>query len=35
MSDEVIGWIQKAESDFQNARILLRQRKTFLPDNIC
>ena len=26
MSDEVIGWLQKAEADFQNARILLRQR---------
>ena len=35
MSDEVAGWLQKAEADFQNARILLRQRKTFLPDNIC
>jgi len=35
MSDEVVGWLQKAEADFQNARILLRQRKTFLPDNIC
>ena len=35
MSDEVIAWIQKAESDFQNARILHRQRKTLLPDNIC
>ena len=29
MSDEVAGWLQKAEADFQNARILLRQRKTF------
>lgn len=35
MSDEVIAWIHKAESDFQNARILHRQRKTLLPDNIC
>ncbi len=35
MSDEVVGWIQKAEADFSNARILSRQRKTFLPDNIC
>ena len=35
MSDEAVGWLQKAEADFQNARILLRQRKTFLPDNIC
>ena len=35
MSDEIIGWIQKAEADFANARILMRQRKTFLPDNIC
>ncbi len=35
MSDEVAGWTQKAEADFANARILLRQRKTFLPDNIC
>ena len=35
MSDEVIAWIQKAEADYQNARILLRQRKTFMPDNIC
>ncbi len=35
MNDEVIAWIQKAEADYQNARILLRQRKTFLPDNIC
>ena len=32
MSDEVVGWLQKGEADFQNARILLRQRKTFLPD---
>jgi HEPN domain-containing protein len=35
MSDEVVGWMQKAEADFANARILLRQRKTLLPDNIC
>jgi HEPN domain-containing protein len=35
MSDEIIGWIQKAEADYQTARILLRQRKMFLPDNIC
>jgi len=35
MNDEVTAWIQKAEADYQNARILLRQRKTFLPDNIC
>lgn len=35
MSDEVAGWIQKAEADYQAARILLRQRKTLLPDNIC
>jgi HEPN domain-containing protein len=35
MSDEVAGWLQKAEADFQSARILLRQRKTLLPDNIC
>jgi len=34
MSDESTGWVQKAEADYQNARILLRQRKTFLPDNI-
>jgi HEPN domain-containing protein len=35
MSGEVTGWIQKAEADYQAARILLRQRKTLLPDNIC
>lgn len=35
MSDKAVGWLQKAEADYQNARILLRQRKTFLPDNIC
>lgn len=35
MNNEAIGWVQKAEADFENARILLRQRKTFLPDNIC
>jgi len=35
MKDEVIEWVQKAEADYQAARVLLRQRKTLLPDNIC
>jgi HEPN domain-containing protein len=35
MNDEVLAWAHKAEADYQTARILLRQRKTFLPDNIC
>jgi len=35
MNDEVTAWIHKAEADYQAARILLRQRKTLLPDNIC
>ena len=35
MNDEITGWIHKAEADYQAARILLRQRKTLLPDNIC
>ncbi len=35
MNADIAGWIQKAEADYQNARILLRQRKTLLPDNIC
>jgi len=34
MNDEITGWIHKAEADYQAARILLRQRKTLLPDNI-
>ncbi|MCX8005034.1 MAG: HEPN domain-containing protein [Burkholderiaceae bacterium] len=32
---EVAEWLRKAEADYQVARILLRQRKTLLPDNIC
>jgi HEPN domain-containing protein len=32
---ELTDWVAKAEADYQTARILLRQRKTLLPDNIC
>lgn len=32
---EATEWLRKAEADYQTARILLRQRKTLLPDNIC
>ncbi len=35
MRAEVSGWLEKAEADYQNARILSRQRKVFLSDNIC
>ncbi len=36
MSDQVVEeWIAKAEGDFEEARILARQRRTFLPDNLC
>jgi len=31
----VLEWVHKAEGDYENARILARQRKKFLPDNIC
>lgn len=35
MSGETAEWIRKAEADYENARILARQRRKFLPDNIC
>jgi HEPN domain-containing protein len=36
MNAETVGeWIGKAEGDYENARILARQRKKFLPDNLC
>ncbi len=35
MSEEVVEWIRKAEADYENARILARQRRKILPDNIC
>jgi len=34
LNDQVTGWSQKAEADYLAARILLRQRKTLLPDSI-
>jgi HEPN domain-containing protein len=32
---EVTDWVEKAEADYQAARVLLRQRKVLLPDNVC
>ena len=33
MNEEtVIEWIRKAEGDYENARLLARQRKKILPD---
>ncbi len=34
-AETVLEWVHKAEGDYENARILARQRKKFLPDNIC
>jgi len=34
LNDQVAGWIQEAEADYLAARILLRQRKTLLPDSV-
>ncbi len=31
----VLEWVHKAEGDYENVRILARQRKKVLADNIC
>lgn len=31
----VAEWVRKAEGDYENARLLARQRKKLLPDNLC
>ncbi len=33
--EEVIGWLRKAESDYQGAIDLYRRRKNPLPDLVC
>ncbi len=36
MSAETVAeWVRKAEGDYENARLLARQRKNLLPDNLC
>lgn len=36
MNEETVGeWIRKAEGDYENARLLARQRKKILADNLC
>ena len=35
MSEEVSEWVRKAEADHETARILARQRRKLLVDNIC
>ena len=36
MNEETVSeWIRKAEGDYENARLLARQRKKILSDNLC
>jgi HEPN domain-containing protein len=34
-AETVNEWIRKAEGDYENARLLARQRKRILADNLC
>jgi HEPN domain-containing protein len=34
-AETVSEWVRKAEGDYENARLLARQRKRILPDNLC